>query len=229
MSEPERIQAGRKLGYAFGGIVAVLGCGALLLPGTESLRAPGAANVGHEELACADCHREAAGTLRQQLQANVQHLLGRRAAAVAVGFAPVTNSTCVACHDRPDDPHAAHRFNEPRFEDARRAIRPQSCVSCHAEHRGVRVTGVPPTFCVHCHSDLTLNDDPLTVPHSELASRGDWDTCLGCHDYHANHAFETETVVGRAHRPETIVEYFRGGPPPYPGSIIYPPTRPDHE
>lgn len=83
------------------------------------------------------------------------------------------------------------------------------------------MTHVDLTFCEHCHRDTVIKDDPITVPHDELAQREDWETCLGCHDFHGNHKMEIETVVGRAIKSHTLIEYFNGGPSPYDGEIIY--------
>ena len=42
------------------------------------------------------------------------------------------------------------------------------CISCHLEHRGVRVTMADIGYCRHCHEDTRLKIDPLDVSHEAL-------------------------------------------------------------
>ncbi len=92
------------------------------LPQNEPMLSPEPMNPGHEELVCDECHLKAKGSTRQQLQANLQHFLGNRAASVSVGHKPVNNEDCLACHRRAKDNHPVFRFFEPRFSKARRDI-----------------------------------------------------------------------------------------------------------
>ena len=115
--------------------------------------------------------------------------------AVDFGHQPVTNATCLECHDRPNDRHPVFRFFEPRFAEAREQIQPQYCLSCHLEHSGKRVTTFEITSCVHCHKDITLNHDPTTISHEDLIEAGQWESCLGCHDFHGNHVMKPKMVV----------------------------------
>jgi len=117
-----------------------------------------------------------------------------------------------------DDRHPVYRFLEPRFADARAALAPQACTSCHAEHTGRRAT-VEPTACRHCHADIELQSDPVSTPHAELARVGAWDTCLGCHDFHGNHAITVPTALTDAASPAAIERYLAGGESPYEGEI----------
>jgi hypothetical protein len=184
----------------------------------ERLRAPGSMNAGHEGLACADCHQSAPGTLRQQLQANVRYLLGLRTTPADFGAKDVENGDCLSCHARPDDRHPVFRFNEPRFREARQAIAPERCESCHREHRGQRVT-VANGFCSNCHEGMSMKQDPLAVTHAQLAHEEAWSTCLECHDFHGNHRFETPTDPGQAITPTALRRYFEGGEDPYGGDL----------
>jgi hypothetical protein len=179
-------------------------------------------NVGHEHLQCGSCHRAAQGTTRQQLQSNARSALGLRAAPVDFGLQPVTNEACRSCHDRPDDRHPVYRFLEPRFAAARAALAPQECTSCHGEHVGRRAT-VEPDACRHCHAELALENDPISTPHAELVASRAWSTCLGCHDFHGNHAIEVPTVLADAVAPQDILAYLAGGPSPY-GPVRRPAT-----
>lgn len=104
---------------------------------SHQLRAPGDFNTGHENLTCNECHESADGTIRQQIQSNISYLLGNRETLAVFNLQSPDNKDCLACHNREDDKHPVYRFNEPRFIEARKAIQPQKCVSCHLEHTGV--------------------------------------------------------------------------------------------
>lgn len=168
-------------------------------------------NSGHETLACAQCHQAAQGTARQQIQANIDHLLGRRAHPADFAFRPVGNQDCLACHDRPDDRHPVFRFLEPRFSEARKNIQAHTCAGCHAEHSGARVTH-DGEFCSNCHESLKTEGDTLHLP---LAIDQDWKSCLRCHDFHGNHVKKAPTDLNLAAPAEQVDAYLLGGPSPY--------------
>lgn len=225
MVPKDRIARRRRLGALLGAGLGSFAVAVMLWPGQQRLRTPGPMNVGHGELDCASCHRAAPGTTRQQLQANARSVLGLRAASVDFGLSRVSNEACRACHDRPDDRHPVYRFLEPRFADARAALAPHECTSCHGEHAGRRAT-VEPDACRHCHGELALEHDPISTPHAELVATGAWSTCLGCHDFHGNHASEPPTALADALAPADIRDYLAGGPSPY-GAVRHPATRED--
>src|SRR4029453_6484387 len=102
------------------------------------------------------------------------------------------NEQCADFPPRAQGAPPVHRFLEPRFAEARTELGAQSCVSCHREHKGKRVT-VAPTSCSTCHQDIDLKPEPLDVSHRELAASKQWSTCLGCHDYHGNHKRVVQT------------------------------------
>jgi hypothetical protein len=210
----------QRLGLAAGATAGLAVTALLALPGQERLHAHGPMNTGHEALVCTSCHRPAPGTMRQQLQANTRWALGMRSHPADFGLQAVDNPACLRCHDRPNDRHPVFRFVEPRFAAARRAIAPHRCVSCHREHNGRRLT-VEPGYCVNCHSELSMSKDPLDVPHATLVERGDWLSCLGCHDFHGNHEMKTPTRLSEALPAQRIAEYFAGAPSPYPGEVVY--------
>ena len=203
-------------GAALGCAITLAGLSALASPTARHLRAIGPMNVGHEALACSDCHRKSPGTLRQQLQANLRFLTGSRSTPAQVGRLTVDNSVCLDCHERPDDRHPVFRFLEPRFADARTDWSPHLCAGCHLEHRGVRVTSSG-DFCVGCHHELEIPDDRLDVTHAELVRQARWSTCLGCHDYHGNHQIDAPRSLDAAASAEEVADYLAGGPAPYPG------------
>jgi ferredoxin-NADP reductase/CRP-like cAMP-binding protein len=199
-------------------IVAVL---LLILASPElmSSKPTGYPNTGHSDLACNACHVEAPGTARQQLQAKVQFLLGQRESDSPWQHQPVSNKNCMDCHDRPKDMHAPHLFLESKYALIREELGPDQCVSCHREHRDVRVTNTEIEFCSACHQEMNLKNDPLIPPaspsHAELVNSGQWSSCLGCHDYHGNHLAPTPTDLGKVISIPDLQKYFRGGDTPY--------------
>lgn len=211
----------RRAAYAFGILVVLAGLALVIIPQSSRFAAKGPANTGHDKLACTDCHKEASGTLRQQLQAKVGFHLGLRETDPTFGHDKVGNETCVNCHARDQDAHPAHRFLEPRFKEAREQLGAESCANCHREHKGVRVT-MAPTSCATCHQDLAMKSDPLDVPHRELIAKGQWNTCLGCHDYHGNHKRLTQTKLQDAYATKAIIDYLAGGTSPYGNDLKFP-------
>jgi Cytochrome c3 len=223
--DPPTERSIKVVAYVLGGVVASATIAAIVvIPEGVRFHAKGPPNAGHDALACSDCHKDAPGTMRQQLQAKVQFWLGLRATDAVFGHTPVGNEQCTACHARDQDSHPVHRFLEPRFSKARAELGVESCVSCHREHKGVRATMIP-TACATCHQNLELKRDPLDVSHRELVARKEWTSCLGCHDFHGNHNREIQTRVDAAYPTSTIIDYLAGGPSPYGGDMKYPTKR----
>ena len=209
----------RRLAYAAGLALACVPL-FLLTPAVARFVPNDAHNPGHVDLACADCHRDAPGTVRQQLQAKARHALGLRDSDAAFGMRPVGNAACIDCHDNPDDRHPAHRFLEPRFEAVRAEFAPQQCVSCHREHTGARISKVDTGFCASCHADMKVENDPTRPTHAALLAGRRWDTCLACHDFHGNHAHTPPQRLEQALSADDIRAYLRDGPSPYGAPLI---------
>jgi predicted CXXCH cytochrome family protein len=171
--------------------------------------------VGHEQLKCAACHIDAPGTLRQQLQAKAAYLVGSRSESVAFVYKPINNAVCLECHSKPKDNHPSHRFWEPRFEEVRQSLAPQLCLSCHREHTDTRVSLTETKFCVSCHSDLVVKNDPLDVSHEKLIKDKNWGTCMGCHDFHGNHERKAQTKLADVIAEKAILDYFVNAKSPY--------------
>jgi len=215
MKKNKDIQRKRhNLGYLIATITTLLLIVILFLPQSKTLLKPGPMNTGHASLDCTACHRDAKGSLRQQLQANVQYLINNRSTLADVGYRPVISQDCLSCHSRKNDRHPIFRFNEPRFKDARDAIQPHKCISCHQEHQGVRITSKE-NFCSNCHKDLKLKKDPVDISHESLVKDKKWKTCLRCHDYHGNHIMASINELEKAHPQRVISEYFKGSESPY--------------
>lgn len=201
-------------GYLIGVVASMAFLGFFALADFHHLRAPGDYNTGHENLECVECHEETDGSIRQQIQANLAYLIGNRPEFATFNFTVPDNNDCLACHDRENDNHPIYRFNEPRFLEAREAIQPQLCHSCHIEHSGVRVTSDIDN-CQLCHEELIVKDDPIEIPHSTLIKDQQWDSCLRCHDFHGNHDMKTPSKTNEMIDLQEIEAYFKGGADPY--------------
>ena len=200
--------------YRWGLIVAIVAGALLVLPGRESWHAAGPRNVGHTKTNCGECHVREGGNVVSQTFNTVLHDVGLSDLDSYVGFKPVGNEQCLDCHDNPDDRHPVADFLEPKFAQAREAMGVQSCVNCHQEHLGVRVS-VTQSVCQYCHEDTEVEDDPVDIPHSTLFADKRWETCLGCHDFHGNHERKTPKMMSEVLSKERIQQYFDGGKSPY--------------
>jgi hypothetical protein len=209
-----RLTAEQKAAYGSGLIIAVIGAALLLSPGRESWHAAGPHNVGHDKLECIACHTPAPGNFADQAFSNVLHTVGLSESAPYFIYSPAGKEECLACHDNPDDRHPVAEFMKPEFAKARQEVGVQSCLGCHRQHLGTRVS-VTPRVCRNCHEDTALDDDPLDVPHTELINEDRWDTCLGCHDFHGNHDRTAPTTMAEVLTEEQIRRYFEGGTSPY--------------
>lgn len=210
----------RHLGIIVGLVMGVTLLIVLMLPSSLPWHAPGVMLPGHEALECRECHIEVEGSLRQQLQAQAQYLIGNREHPVNIGHTPVSNADCLACHRRANDNHPVFRFFEPRYKDAREKLAPHRCISCHLEHQGQRVTSTQ-NFCQQCHGRLEIRNDPIDIPHKQLVADERWESCLGCHDYHGNHQRKAQTQMDQRITPTLIDGYFINGKSPYGENMHY--------
>jgi len=185
------------------------------LDSSEEYVSIGPMNTGHNELSCVVCHTDAKGNTIQQVQSNISYAVGVRKSSVDFGTKDVTSDNCLNCHDRPNDRHPIYRFEEPRFKDALKNVDATNCITCHSEHHGARVTIDTGNFCINCHQDLEVEDDPLDTEHKLLIAQGKWDTCLQCHDFHGNHKYKVPKQMKDTISLEKIKEYFNGGNDPY--------------
>jgi ferredoxin-NADP reductase/CRP-like cAMP-binding protein len=175
----------------------------------------GPATPGHEKLNCQDCHSETAGTVRQQLQANTQFLIGTRSKSVPFMFEPVVNGTCTTCHSMEDADHAPFMFLEPRYQSVRDNLGAHTCVACHTEHNQQKVSLENTLFCSSCHQAVSIKNDPLDVSHAVLVKKGQWEICMGCHDYHGNHKFKSPLRLANRISNSEVHDYFKQGSSPY--------------
>lgn len=190
-----------------------------LLIGVRQLKGPqiiayGPPNTGHENISCIACHRDEKGSVREQIQSNWKQN-SHHNSALYFGKLPVTSDQCLDCHQRENDRHSIHRFNEPKYESARAKIHPENCISCHSEHQGKRVTITNTGFCINCHQNLSVKNDPVIPSHERLIKSNQWETCLQCHDYHGNHVRTTPHELKDTISRNSILEYFDGGKDPF--------------
>lgn len=212
----------RLIGFIFGTLFGLLLLLVLIAPQNERLHVLGPMTIGHESFKCKTCHSDSTGTLRQQLQANVRYWLNLRSSSVEIGKQHVSNETCLKCHNRPNERHPVYRFNEPRYATVRAELAPQNCISCHNEHQGKRVTVPNLNFCMNCHKETKIKNDPIDVPHEQLIANNQWNTCLGCHDFHGNHEMVVAKNLNKAFDSKIIQNYLDGkGNSPYSDKKIY--------
>ncbi len=205
----------RNLLIATGMLLALLLLIPIQHPDNEVFLAKGEFNTGHEDLSCVQCHSSADGTLRQQLQHNTKELLQASFDFTTFGNKKVDNQRCLECHQRPNDRHPTHRFNEPRFKEAVAQIQAQNCTTCHGEHLGRRVKFEQVDFCVNCHSDTEIKNDPIDFKHADLILQNKWDTCIQCHDFHGNHEMQVPVAIKDTISKKELNDYYRGGADPF--------------
>ena len=189
-------------------------------PSSMAKLAHGPLLADHQGISCGACHLEAEGTTRQQIQANLHHLLRLRADPVDFGYQPVMSAQCLACHARPNERHPIYRFREPRFSEALSVVDATNCLGCHGEHTQ-ELSFAEIGFCRACHQDLKLRSDPIRPSHAARISSADWAGCLTCHDYHGNHAFKAPVLDADAASVDAIRRYLISGPSPYGDKKIY--------
>jgi hypothetical protein len=203
------------IGFGVGVFVTAVTYTVLSLPDNEQMLSKGPMNVGHENMSCETCHTPAKGNAFQQIQANLMYSVGLRKTEADFGAENVDTKKCLECHDRANDRHPMHRFEEARFVEARKNLGVTNCESCHNEHFGLRVSQTNTGYCQNCHGETNLKNDPLEISHAELIAKEMWTTCLQCHDFHGNHVFKTAESMHDTIPLKLVREYFEGGKTPY--------------
>ncbi|NET84345.1 MAG: hypothetical protein F6J94_21230 [Moorea sp. SIO1F2] len=131
----------------------------------RSVFLPGTTSEGHVlfEVSCNSCHE---------------------------GFKPVTNETCMRCHEAEmaADAHGAKKFRDPRWAELLTKIDVLTCTACHNEHvhmfgRGVHLK---PDLCMACHEGIITGD---LASHTGFARDGCW--TAGCHNFHDHRSIST--------------------------------------
>ncbi|MDB9517462.1 cytochrome c3 family protein [Roseofilum reptotaenium CS-1145] len=126
---------------------------------------PGVTSDGHTliEASCSSCHE---------------------------GFKPVSNETCMRCHEAElvSDIHGPKKFRDPRWAEYLSNLDVLTCTACHAEHvhmfgRGVHLK---PDLCMACHEGVITGDIPS---HKGFEPDGCW--TAGCHNFHDHRSIST--------------------------------------
>ena len=126
---------------------------------------PGETSVGHYlfETSCSSCHE---------------------------GFRPVTNETCMRCHEAEmaTDTHGPSKFRDPRWAGELAKIEALTCTTCHNEHVHIFARGVnlQPDLCMACHEGIITGD---LKSHDGFTADGCW--TAGCHNYHDHSSIST--------------------------------------
>ncbi|MGF1459215.1 MAG: cytochrome c3 family protein [Leptolyngbyaceae cyanobacterium] len=139
---------------------------------------PGETSVGHYlfETSCSSCHE---------------------------GFKPVSNDTCMRCHEAEmaEDKHGAAKFRDPRWAGELQKIEALTCTTCHNEHvhmfgRGVHLQ---PDLCMNCHQGIIEGD---LKSHDGFAADGCW--TAGCHNYHDHRSISTGFLIENVDQPPML-------------------------
>lgn len=139
---------------------------------------PGETSVGHYlfETSCNSCHE---------------------------GFKPVSNDTCMRCHEAEmaEDKHGASKFRDPRWAGELAKIEALTCTTCHNEHvhmfgRGVHLQ---PDLCMNCHQGIIEGD---LKSHDGFSADGCW--TAGCHNYHDHRSISTGFLIENLDQPPML-------------------------
>ncbi len=163
-------------------VLMSIGLGSILALGLDqrTLFLPGETSVGHYlfEESCNSCHD---------------------------GFKPVSNETCLRCHqaELEDDAHGPQKFRDPRWAGELANLDALTCTACHQEHVHMYGRGVhlQPNLCMACHA---------TIPEGELKSHEGFDPggcwAAGCHNYHDHRAISTGFLRNGIGQPDMLPE-----------------------
>jgi hypothetical protein len=133
--------------------------------GQQTIFLPGETSEGHAlfEASCTSCHE---------------------------GFKPVSNETCLRCHETEmaEDKHGAKKFRDPRYAEDLAKLEVLTCTTCHNEHVHMYGRGVhlQPNLCMTCHQGIIEGD---MQSHNGFEASGCW--AAGCHNYHDHRAIST--------------------------------------
>jgi hypothetical protein len=119
------------------------------------------------------------------------------------GFKPVSNETCMRCHEAElaEDTHGAKKFRDPRWATLLAKLDVLTCTACHAEHvhmfgRGVHLQ---PDLCMACHQGLIEGE---LASHTGFAPDGCW--TAGCHNFHDHRSISTGFLRQHLEKPALL-------------------------
>jgi hypothetical protein len=162
------------------GLIVLVWLGGVFALGTEqqTLFLPGETSKGHfiVEASCASCHE---------------------------GFKPVSNDTCMRCHEAEmaEDKHGPTKFRDPRWAADLEKLEVLTCTTCHNEHvhmfgRGVHLQ---PDLCMTCHQGIIEGD---MQSHTGFTPDGCW--TAGCHNYHDHRSISTGFLYDNLGQPPML-------------------------
>lgn len=131
----------------------------------RSIFLPGETSDGHTliEASCSSCHQ---------------------------GFKPVSNETCMRCHEAEmaTDTHGAKKFRDPRWAELLSKLDVLTCTACHREHVHIFARGVhlKPDLCMNCHQGVIEGE---MASHKGFTADGCW--TAGCHNFHDHRSIST--------------------------------------
>lgn len=146
-------------------LVASLGSALALDGDYKTIFLPGETSDGHYlfEASCGSCHE---------------------------GFKPVSNETCLRCHqaEMAADAHGVKKFRDPRWAELQEKIDVLTCTACHNEHVHIFARGVhlKPDLCMSCHQGIITGD---LKSHDRFSPDGCW--TAGCHNFHDHRSIST--------------------------------------
>ncbi len=144
----------------------------------RSVFLPGTTSDGHVliEASCSSCHE---------------------------GFKPVTNETCMRCHEAEmaQDAHGLKKFRDPRWAAELEKLKVLTCTTCHQEHvhmfgRGVHLK---PDLCMTCHEGIVQGE---MQSHNGFAPDGCW--TAGCHNFHDHRSISTGFLRDNLEQPPML-------------------------
>ncbi len=144
----------------------------------RSIFLPGKTSDGHVlvEASCSSCHE---------------------------GFKPVSNETCMRCHqaEMATDMHGKKKFRDPRWAGLLENLDVLTCTACHEEHIHMYGRGVhlQPDLCMNCHQGIIEGE---MQSHNGFAPDGCW--TAGCHNYHDHRSISTGFLVDNLDQPPML-------------------------
>ncbi|MBE9128651.1 MULTISPECIES: cytochrome c3 family protein [unclassified Coleofasciculus] len=119
------------------------------------------------------------------------------------GFKPVSNETCMRCHEAEmaDDAHGSKKFRDPRWAADLEKLAVLTCTTCHQEHvhmfgRGVHLK---PDLCMTCHEGIIQGE---LQSHNGFSPDGCW--TAGCHNFHDHRSISTGFLRSNLDQPPML-------------------------
>lgn len=119
------------------------------------------------------------------------------------GFKPVSNDTCMRCHEAEmaKDTHGPKKFRDPRWAELLTRIDVLTCTACHQEHVHIFSRGVhlKPDLCMNCHQGIIEGE---MASHDGFTPDGCW--TAGCHNFHDHRSISTGFLRKNINQPDML-------------------------